>query len=250
MDIVLPTNNQNKDKQILNAYSTDYFIQKMAGFGWNNETLPNNIAVIILNNDSDIQEFTFFSSDKENVCSLAFHSAEPSLGDQDYLIEYENYIKYKNEDNKALISEQATKFAIDLNGVNYITMTYEQADILIQFILKNRNNDFYIYSTSSSVTAAIADYIINNTLINHTFETNIDIILPNKHVQRLLNRLQMYYDANKNLMLPNTKETYVRDGVTSFINIKGELMYRVRKTDNETEKGKSKRKRRNKDAEQ
>ncbi len=152
------------------CYSRFDFAKEMQRLGWNDETLPKNVAIISICCTEPV---------KQHWKSQGYEGNE----DEHYFGDAENVFNVDFDD----ISE-ATR---DCGDFTATCITREQACAMVRFIIKHSSCDFYIHcnagkSRSQAVVRYITDFLGQNREIETRHEN--PCLYPNAYVLSELRR--------------------------------------------------------------
>lgn len=143
-----------------------------------NEQVPNNIAIISINNSANlICDDECHICNGENVLNLNFDDADPMVFGLEECEEIDKYT-YKSK----------------IDGLTYVTLQFfneEMAKQSIEFIENNIDKDFYIHCSAGVSRSQAFVRFIQNTYFEKTFETNPNnpCRFPNGYVLSKLNEI-------------------------------------------------------------
>lgn len=146
---------------------------------WDNNTLPDNVAIISICEPNSKDEYHIFKS-KENVINLDFYD----------ITDYNLLYAYGDD-----ITEDEIKYANSIKG-----LTDSQANELFNFIENNLGNDIYVHcSAGVSRSQGVVKFIIDSypNIYNETNPNN-PCEFPNIHVVSLLKKCfrKKYYNTD------------------------------------------------------
>lgn len=146
---------------------------------WNNETLPDDVAIISICEPNAKDEYHIFKS-KDNVINLDFYD----------ITDYNLLYAYGDD-----ITESEVKYANSIKG-----LTDKQANELFNFIEHNIGKDFYIHcSAGVSRSQGVVRFILDcYSDIYNEINSNNPCEFPNIHVVSLLKKRfrKKYYNTD------------------------------------------------------